>query len=206
MSIKESAWYPALFTFIYAFIFIFLLSLANLFTSERVEQNRELFEQKAVLQAFRIPFESDGEVFELFSKNVRASDDKGMRRYLALIDGEQILGVRYSGGGLWGTITVVVTIEGDGRRLRGVSIISHSETPGLGGRIEEAWFTEQFVGELIGPGYKIDFTTTGKANTNNEDSLVDGITGATRTTDSMETIINEALEILKNRYEEGVGE
>lgn len=206
MSVKESAWYPAVFTFIYAFIFIFLLSLVNLFTSERVEQNQELFEQKAVLQAFDIPFGGDSEVFALFSENVTVSDKWKERRYIVKSDNRQNYGIRISGSGLWGTITAVVTLAGDGQNIKGLSIISHSETPGLGGRIEEAWFAEQFRGERIGEGFKITFVTTGKPNTNSEDSIIDGITGATRTTDSMETIVNEALKLLQKTYKEGVGE
>ncbi|MCK4613448.1 MAG: FMN-binding protein, partial [Thermoplasmata archaeon] len=60
------------------------------------------------------------------------------------------------------------TLEGDDIILRGISIISHSETPGLGEKIVEASFLEQFEG--IGVN---DVRLT------KDDGGIDAISGAT---------------------------
>jgi Na+-transporting NADH:ubiquinone oxidoreductase subunit C len=70
--------------------------------------------------------------------------------------------------------------------LSGVSIVSQNETPGLGARIEEPWFTSQFAGKT-GP---FRFVEEG---TSNSDDEIDSITGATRTSQSFKNIINSVV-------------
>ncbi|RLB98303.1 MAG: NADH:ubiquinone oxidoreductase subunit C, partial [Deltaproteobacteria bacterium] len=51
--------------------------------------------------------------------------------------------------GLWGKIQGYLAFENDGQTVSGFSIFSHSETPGLGGEIESAWFAKNFKGKKI---------------------------------------------------------
>jgi Na+-transporting NADH:ubiquinone oxidoreductase, subunit NqrC len=77
-----------------------------------------------------------------------------------------------------------------------VDFISQNETPGLGGRIEENWFKEQFKSEKLIDG-RITVTAIGQADENHENGKVDAITGATQTSKAVEKIINEYLEKLR---------
>ena len=54
-----------------------------------------------------------------------------------------------SSRGLWGKIHGYLAFENDGQTVSGFSVFSHSETPGLGGEIESAWFQKNFKGKKI---------------------------------------------------------
>ncbi|MDC7246170.1 MAG: FMN-binding protein, partial [Sphaerochaetaceae bacterium] len=99
-----------------------------------------------------------------------------------------------TGAGLWGPITIVVGFV-DESTLSGVSILSQNETPGLGARIEEPWFTAQFSGKS-GP---FTFVEEGTASADDE---IDSITGATRTSQAFRTIINSVIDDGPTIYEE----
>lgn len=90
--------------------------------------------------------------------------------------------------GLWGEILGYLAIKNDGSTISGFTVYKHSETPGLGGEIEQNWFQSNFVGKKItGPGGK--FVSVSIAKGDVEDSIpnerrnnyVDGISGATLT-------------------------
>ncbi|MBI9091951.1 MAG: FMN-binding protein [Desulfobacterium sp.] len=51
--------------------------------------------------------------------------------------------------GLWGKIKGYIAFERDGKTVAGFTVYSHSETPGLGGEIEKAWFQKNFIGKKI---------------------------------------------------------
>jgi Na+-transporting NADH:ubiquinone oxidoreductase subunit C len=89
--------------------------------------------------------------------------------------------------GLWGKIQGYLAFENDGRTVAGFSIFSHSETPGLGGEIESAWFRKNFKGKKI-LNSQNQFVSVGiaKGKTENlpeeqQSHYVDGISGATLT-------------------------
>ncbi|MDF1568486.1 MAG: FMN-binding protein, partial [Spirochaetaceae bacterium] len=82
-------------------------------------------------------------------------------------------------------------------QIIGLDVISHSETPGLGGRIEEDWFKDQFREEQIGPDGITVRKGEGGVDDDKENSTVDGITGASLTSAAMEVIINNEIEYLR---------
>ena len=89
--------------------------------------------------------------------------------------------------GLWGKIQGYLAFENDGQTISGFSVFSHSETPGLGGEIESAWFQKNFKGKkIINPQNK--FVSVGIAKgkaahlpKDKQAHYVDGISGATLT-------------------------
>ncbi|GAB1455711.1 hypothetical protein MASR2M48_10180 [Spirochaetota bacterium] len=75
-------------------------------------------------------------------------------------------------------------------------MVAQNETPGLGGRIEEPWFFGQYEGERSPGGHigmRAGAEASGKADTDKENGRVDGISGATRTSQAFEAIVNAAL-------------
>ena len=72
--------------------------------------------------------------------------------------------------------------------LKGIEVLDHSETPGLGGRITEESFKKQFAGKKVKPNLSI--VKERKAANPNE---VDAITGATNTSKGIEAFINDAM-------------
>lgn len=192
---KQGTIYSMIFMFIVAFAFVFLLSLTNEATRAQVELNQEVARKRAVLSALGVESLTDDEVLSRFEE-VEQLENDGMTVFRATVDGETVYAKQFSGSGLWGTITGVLGVNGDVSATVGLEIINHNETPGLGGRITEQWFTEQFAGEQIA-GEGITFTA-GDGDTDYDNSEVDGITGASRTTESMERIINREIETLQS--------
>lgn len=78
-------------------------------------------------------------------------------------------------------IEVMVGVDPDGK-LTGISIMTHTETPGLGARIVEPSFTDQFAG--------LDLDTT---KLSAEGGKVDALSGATFSTVGVVTAVTEAL-------------
>ena len=191
---KQSTLYTMIFMFIVAFAFVFLLSLTNEATKARVELNQEVARKRAILTALGVEGLSDQEVLSRFDE-VEQLERDGTTVFRASVDGQTVYGKEFAGSGLWGTIEGVLGVNGEVSETVGLEIIEHNETPGLGGRITEPWFKNQFAGENIGDGIVF---TAGDGDTDHENAEVDGITGASRTTDSMERIINREIETLQS--------
>ncbi|MCG8570033.1 MAG: FMN-binding protein [Spirochaetes bacterium] len=197
MNFLENRFYTIIFTFIYAFVFILILSGVNLLTKERIRSNEELIEKKAILLALGIPFENDEEVFSLYQSRIQELKEGEL--YSVTNPEGVVYALKFNGKGLWGTITGIIAVNADLSRFIGLSIISHSETPGLGGRIEEDWFTKQFQNEKINNLEVVFAKNTGtQGNYLPEDGIVDAITGASRTSELLNSIINKYLQILKS--------
>ena len=62
---------------------------------------------------------------------------------------EIIYAKQFNGLGLWGKIDAVISFNEDISKIKGFGVISQEETPGLGARIEEDWFKNQFVNQSI---------------------------------------------------------
>ena len=86
--------------------------------------------------------------------------------------------------GFGGNIQITVGIKKDGT-INGVSILSISETAGLGMKAKNADFQEQFVG-LPATG-NLEYTKTG------EEGKIDALSGATVTTNAMTNGTNAAI-------------
>ncbi len=90
--------------------------------------------------------------------------------------------------GLWGEILGYLAIKNDGKTISGFTVYKHSETPGLGGEIEQHWFQSNFIGKKItSPGGDFASISIAKGkvedsiSTENKENYVDGISGATLT-------------------------
>jgi Na+-transporting NADH:ubiquinone oxidoreductase subunit C len=190
---REGLIYTVLVTFIVSFVFVGLLAVANEFTKAQVAQNDLLFERRAILNAVGIRYDSPDQVFALYDERVQIKDYRGIEMKEATVGGQTVEAVRFSGPGLWGEITGVVAFERDLSRIVGLDIISHNETPGLGGRIAEPWFTDQFRGERIVNGQIQVTGGDGKGDPDKDNGRVDSITGATRTSTAMQVMLNARL-------------
>ncbi len=89
-----------------------------------------------------------------------------------------------SGVGYNGLIDAILAIHADTNTIAGLAITNQSETPGLGARIEEAAWLDQFRSKMVTDASgAIRFAVArGQAGSEYE---VDGITGATRTSNAV---------------------
>lgn len=199
---KDSMLYTVVFTFVVCVVFVFFLALANELTKDQVAANRRFSERSAVLTALGIPFDSAASVDQKYESEVRAfsvavGQAGEVPLYGATVDGATRFAKRFSGAGLWGTITGVIAVDGTVERIGGLEIVSHNETPGLGGRIDEVWFKRQFAGERIAAdGIRIR-QGSGKGDADAENGELDAVTGASRTSQSIEQIVNAEIAALR---------
>ena len=184
--------FPVLFMFIVTVVFIALVSGIYLATREIVLRNEQLYLKRAVLFSAGLPVPDAAEKQEnLFFDVIRETrDQEGNIKYYTVISGGDTAGyvLPASGPGVWGEIEAVVGFDAVSRRLTGVDFIKQNETPGLGGRITEMWFREQFKGKT-GPFIRVPEGTGSDSETE-----FDAITGATLTSKAVQQILNETIE------------
>lgn len=107
-----------------------------------------------------------------------------------LRDGEEIplVLLPMTGLGYGGRIDAILALRGDMNTIAGIAITSHSETPGLGGRIEEPAWQADFQGTALRDGAGDLRFAVARAQASSPYE-VDGITGATRTGRGMTNMV-----------------
>jgi Na+-transporting NADH:ubiquinone oxidoreductase subunit C len=190
-----------IYMFLITLFFASLVSAVKLMNDKRIERNQIIKLQQIVLGVLNISIDeqiSEEELSRLFTTRVKEIDIKERSLYIGYEEnGQTIQGfaLPVGGPGFWGPIQGMVGIAPDASKVLGIAFIKHSETPGLGGRITEPWFTDQFK-DL--PLYPIEgnqnifyLKPEGMAQTANE---LDAITGATNTSAAVETFLNQELD------------
>ena len=186
--------YPVVFMVAVTAVFISVVSGIYLSTRDMVKLNESLFLKRAVLYVADITVPVKGAaVDKVYRSRVRERlDSEGLINHFEILEDNVISGyVVFAGGpGLWGEIEAVIGFTETRDKLTGVEFIKQNETPGLGARIAEEWFKEQFRGKM-GP-----FVLVPESTAEGEKEL-DAITGATRTSNFVLEIINQSLEDIK---------
>jgi Na+-transporting NADH:ubiquinone oxidoreductase subunit C len=183
--------FPIWFTMVVTLVFIAATSVVYSITKDQIKLNENLRFIKSVLLAAGVPVPaqpSDAE--KIFSERVKEiKDNNGKTQYFVIYSEDRSSVSTYvlvrSGAGLWGTITATVGVNSDLSSFAGLTIVDQSETPGLGGRITEQWFMDQFKGK------KSPLTTVPEGNPAGENEF-QAITGATYSTNAIREIVNGA--------------
>ncbi len=191
------------FATVVAFVCCLCITTASTALKARQEVNMRLDRQKNILKAASIEFgvgkgsaEAVSALFKAHILKVWASNDGALypqppdteASYLPLyLTVEKGAVVSYilpvNSRGLWGRIKGYLAIDADGSTIKGFTVYSHQETPGLGGEIESAWFQNNFVGKkIVGKSGQFASIRIAKGGVVGElDNVVDGISGATLT-------------------------
>ena len=108
-----------------------------------------------------------------------------------------------SGKGLWSTMKGYFAIGEDKNSTLGIVFYEHGETPGLGAEVDKPWFQKQFkidMGKKIfnSENELVSIYINKKKQTNKKPHEVDGITGATVTSDGVTKFLKRDLERYKN--------
>lgn len=184
------------FMVIITLIMIGALALINEVTIARIERNIEIKNQEKVLEAANLlPDNATDETIQTLYQNSFESIEYNSKKLYRFSESSFVLPV--SGKGLWGNITGYLGIDFSTNRILGFSIVAHSETPGLGGRIEEPDYLDQFAGLNLpaGPDYLIYRPTAG--------GNIDSISGATGTSNAVRNFLNENLTDYLDAYAKG---
>lgn len=199
---KKTFGFPILFMAIVTAFFTFILAFLNYSTAEKIQFNEQTELRKKILYVFDIETESQDpeEVEKVFNEKIEEEKIDGETIYI-MKSQDEVLGYAFPvrGAGLWGSILGYVGVSSDYSEIIGIDFISHSETPGLGGRIEEEFYKEQFRGLDLTNGENGEYIVYKPSPRGN----VDAISGATLTSKSVSNFLNEDIEnFIKARREE----
>lgn len=166
--------YPVIFLAVIVIISVTLLVAVNSLTSPVLE-TRKVEEIKGILENIfpeMTGYEIEDEIYVIYQDGEKAG-----YAFIA------------SGGGYGGDIDILVGLN-NSFEIEGVSILSQTETPGLGSRITESSFTDQFKGLSIN-----DITLK------SEGGKIDAITGATISSGAVVDAIHEKMTEILNTLE-----
>lgn len=170
-------------------ILITLLGVLNQVTKPTIEKIEAEQVLTAILNSAGIDYTADT-INQVYEDNIRkVSSDSDERDVYEIIKNGQLEGYvfKYVGAALWGEVTGYIGVDKELSTILGVDIVKNNETPGLGGRITEDWFKDQFA------GLPIDAERDFLIYRPNDGGNVDAITGATQTSDAMRRIFNQEI-------------
>lgn len=184
---KQSYKFTVLFTLLVSLVFTLVLAVTNTAVKSRINENALLAEQRALLDAFGLESTGDAEAIKTrFTENIEAAQVDEMEYYIQKnASGDvEAYAIPFTGSGLWGTIRGWLGVNPSLDEVKGIVFTEQNETPGLGGRIDEEWFKEQFRGLDISADGDIKYGTVA-------DSNIDAISGATQTSNAVMNILNK---------------
>jgi Na+-transporting NADH:ubiquinone oxidoreductase subunit C len=108
-------------------------------------------------------------------------------------NGEKAYVIPVVGRGLWGGLWGYIAVNEAKDKVLGTYFYHESETAGLGARISEKWFQDQFIGKpIFGEDGKVALTVV-KAGAAQQENEVDGVTGATLTSNGVAAMVKDGL-------------
>ena len=132
--------------------------------------------------------------FLVEGKNISATNRP---LYVATVEGETKYVIPVTGAGLWGGIWGYIAINDDGETIFGTYFSHESETAGLGALINEVPFQESFIGKSLHAEGSEDIALSvvkkGNEGTLSPDNYVNGITGATLTSNGVNDMLKKGI-------------
>ena len=132
----------------------------------------------------------DKAAFVLDSKDV---NDENMPLYIANVEGATKYVIPVTGRGLWGGLWGYIALDEDCQTVFGAYMSHTSETAGLGALLVEPWFQQRFIGKKVFNGDDVALTVVKAGAVKEADYEVDGITGATLTTNGVAAMVKDGL-------------
>lgn len=169
-----------------------MLASINAVSRETIQKNQERNFKVAVLRSLDTPFDIE-ETEEVFTKKIVQRETAQGILYLS----GNSAAFELKGSGFWGPISLVIGVNVKDMTIRGIEIVEEEETPGLGARITEAAFMDQFKGKSLDQNIVVKIKGE-RPGTND----VEAVTGASISSKAVEKIVNEVsrpfLEIIRS--------
>lgn len=119
-------------------------------------------------------------------------------------NGEKAYVIPVTGRGLWGGLWGYIAVDETKTKVLGAYFYHESETAGLGARIGEREFQEQFIGRPIFNAHGEVALTVVKKGTGDKEFKVDGITGATLTSKGAGAMVTDGLKAYEGFLKAGI--
>ena len=155
--------------------------IAKAEAEEKLAAYRQVFPEAANFETLPAPGEDS-----MVSEAMTAVDEAGEKLGYVFLS--------TSPNGYGGDISLALGVTNEGE-ITAVTVLSMSETPGLGAKCTEADFLDQFAGMNVP---EVTYTKTGKTQPNE----VDAISGATISTAAVTEAVNAALAYAQSLGEE----
>ena len=179
------------------------ISVVNYATQGLLAKNAARHQNRVLCRAFQLDVAgTSAEAYQqAVDAAIRTSVVGGRTVYECVAPGKEGVGFVAGGMGFWDRIECVVVLSPDLRNVLNVQVLDQKETPGLGARIEEPWFTDQFKSLALAwddpQGQRVLVGANPAPNAANE---VDAITGATQTSMALMRFFNEELDAFRAAY------
>lgn len=179
------------------------LSVIHGLTEEPIEEQKRLATMRAVQEVLP-PFDNDParETVMITLEEDEAGARDTVTVYLGTLEGA-VSGVAFQtfGEGYGGFIDIMLGIDLEGK-ISGVKILEHEETPGLGAKIEEPAFREQFKGKSL----ENSVLVSGNLAVTNDGGDLDALTGATISPRGVAQAASAGLKIFDRHRQEILGQ
>jgi Na+-transporting NADH:ubiquinone oxidoreductase subunit C len=213
---KDSFGYPIIFMLIMVIIFGGILAVMYRVSEAKIKDYQIDTYQKAILGTLAgkiadITEQSREDILQNYPKSfdryVQKLEVPGFERkmYQATVADKVVAYCFEIGGkGLWGTMQALISTSTDFRIILDFEIVDQQETPGLGARIEEDWFLEQFRNRLfvVNPESSEDVTQgyefIAETQTPEHEGQLRRVTGATITSDSVIKMLRAEMNYIYN--------
>ena len=184
---------PSIILFLVCAIMTGALAYVNSVTEPRIDENNKIAEQESLRNVY-----DDADNFldaktgeELMTEGIDVSDN--IEKLYTAQKGGQSVGyvVSVFSSGYGGKLKILVGIDND-LNIKGISLVSHNETPGLGANAANPKFTDQFLGKAPQKEFNV------VKRVPNDDSEIQAITAATVTSKAVTKGVNEAVELVRS--------
>ncbi len=165
-----------------------LLSEVNDWASPLITANQKAETEKAIF------------IVNPEGKNYEVVTNTGLEMYKVFDENKNIIGYSLAceGNGFQGKIRMMVGLRSDLNEISSIEILEQVETPGLGTKVTEDPFKDQFKGLQTIP--QVNWV---KGKTPEQPNEIQTITGATISSKSIVAIINSGLEKARKIQKEG---
>jgi Na+-transporting NADH:ubiquinone oxidoreductase subunit C len=204
---KKSPAYVIGFMVTISIVFGAAIATVYTLTSDITRQNELLNRNRSIANAFglKAPANSATAYQIVVSDHIDHAviDDAGKSWDVFISkDSPKNVGFIFRGIGFWDVISGIIVLTPDLSSVVGIRFLEQHETPGLGARIEEQWFLDQFPGRTIAWEQPVDRRLVIGQGTKNQKNRVDAITGATQTSMALMRMLNTDLEAFRKAYQE----
>lgn len=209
---SQTPLYPILFVILLSLVFVGTLATLYRGQEARIEDQKRSAYQKEIIEVCLDSLSSAAgmsaatlrqDYASAYSRFARELPPNPMRRRAFVIQAQKRT-VAYvfdiPGKGLWGSMRALVALSADLQSIIGLTVYEQVETPGLGSRITEDWFTGQFRGKPV-PDASFEYELIPEEQSPNG-LQIRQVTGATITSRAVTDMLRVELNTLARHYKE----
>ena len=194
--IKETNTYIIIYASVMVIIVAFLLAFISSVLKPTQDANVERDKKNQILTSLNIVGLKGEAIDRQYAQTITdVQTEAGGQVYVAQVDGQTKYVLPVKGRGLWGGLWGYISIDEDKQHVFGTYFDHESETAGLGARLKERWFQEQFNGKPIFTDNTQQVAlTVVKKGASKAETEIDGVTGATLTSNGVAGMVTDGLQ------------